>query len=231
MLSEGTIIIPEKERQQVYAYVAALKDFLTPIFATKPVPAMPLIRELNSEFSPKWNQKIAKNLLGISYEYDKNKRAGSYSNDWQRISLNLFYLGYARAGAGGSILLSGVNYDELTAVLMHEVAHYKQDMKLRSRQYGRTLLHTEPKDLAAYFKNPIEQHAWAVGYLEKLKARMKTSSPMEILTKLRQVGLLHDPAIHALKDSDYDTWKAIMKHAVMTALHDLEREKPKKSTA
>jgi hypothetical protein len=223
LLSEGTIIIPRAERQKVYAYVDALKAFLTPFFAKGPQESTLILQELNSEFSPKWDNKVGKNLHFIRYEYDKNKRAGSYYNEEQTINLNLFYLGLARAGKSG-ILLSGVKYDELTATLMHEYAHYKQDMKVRSKQYGRMLVHVEPKNIAAYFQNPIEQHAWAVGYLEKLKAKAKVSKPEEVLASLRSVGLLHDPQIHALKNTDYDSWKAIMKHAIRTAMHDLTKK-------
>jgi hypothetical protein len=224
LLSEGTIIIPRAERQKVYAYVDALKAFAAPLFPSEHIP---LLQELNSEFSPRFDKKVGKNLYYIRYEYDKNKRAGSYDNDGQTINLNLYYLGYARAAAGMKILISGINYDELTAVLMHEFAHYKQDMKVRSKQYGRLLVHIAPKDMTAYFQNPIEQHAWAVGYLEKLKAKAKVSRPEDILASLRSVGLLHDPQINALKKTDYDSWKAIMKHAIMTASHDLEKLKRK----
>lgn len=227
MLLEGTIIIPEKERQQVYAYVAALKNFLTPFFVQGPQETFFILRELNSDFSPQYDYKIGKHLKAIRYEYDKNKRDGAYYNEWETIYLNFFYLAYAKVGRKGEIVLSGINYEKLTATLLHEYAHYKQDMKFRSKKYGRLLVAIEPKDSAAYFKNPQEQHAWAVGYLEKLKNKAKVSKPEDVLASLRSVGLLHDPQIHILKSTDYDSWKAIMKHAIRTAMHTLDRKKSK----
>lgn len=224
MLSEGVIKIKPKERESLRSYVSSLKAFVKKILENGPMPAIPFLQELNSEFAPRWRYKVAKHLRTIDYEFDKNKRNGSYTNDGEWITLNLYYLALAKAGKEG-ILIAGLDYDKLIPILLHEFAHYKQDMKLRSKQYGRLLQYTDHPNLKSYFRDPGERQAWAIGHVEKLRRQMNSAKPEDILMQLRKVGLLDDPHLQALKQSDYDSWKSIMKNAVMTALHDINQGK------
>ena len=225
MLTEGTIIIPLKERQRIYNYVAALKSFAATLFNNGPLQPNTVIDKLNTEFTPAWNKKVGNHLATIKFDYDKDKARGKYYNQTTSIHLNLRYLGNARASKEG-ILLSGIDYPTLTVVLMHEYAHYKRDMKIRSRQYGWSLKTKDHgEDKKSYLRDPDEKLAFAAGYIETLRQIIPGIKPHEVLDRIRKSGLVHDPHLKKLKQEDLPTWKSIMKYAIMAALHDIEAEK------
>jgi len=225
MLTEGTIIIPLKERQRIYTYVAALKSFASKLFTDGPLQPKIVIDKLNTDFTPTWDKKVGKHLATIKFDYDKDKARGKYYNQTSSIYLNLMYLGNARASKDG-ILLSGIDYPTLTVVLLHEYAHYKRDMKIRSKQYGWSLQTKDHgDDKKSYLRDPDEKLAFAAGYIETLRQLIPGIEPQEILARLRNSGLMHDPHLKKLKQEDLPTWKAIMKYAIQTALHDIDSEK------
>lgn len=224
MLSEGVIKIKPKEREALRSYVQSLRLFVKKTLKNGPVPPMSFLQELHANFIPKWRYKVAKHLRMIDYDYNKNRKHGEYMNDGETITLNLYYLANAKVGNNG-VLITDIDYDKLIPILLHEFAHYKQDMKIRSNRYGRMLQNMDHPDLKSYFQNPKERQAWAIAHVETLRRMINTAKPEDILMRLRKIGLLDNPHLQALKQSDYDSWKSIMKNAVMTALHDLNQGK------
>ena len=77
-----------------------------------------------------------------------------------------------------------------------------------------------------YYKIPWEQQAHAIAYLERLRQELKIKRPEAMLSQLRKLGVIHQEDLHDLKKSDYKSWKAIMKNAIMAAVSDVEEGKP-----
>ena len=47
-----------------------------------------------------------------------------------------------------------------------------------------------------------------------------------MLSSLRKLGVLHREDLQALKKTDYKSWKAIMKNAIMAAVADIKDGEP-----
>lgn len=227
MLSEAMIKISSKDRANLSSYIHALNSIVSKLLKSGGMPYPTVLQELN-EFSSKWDTKVAKNLK-IRYEYIRDKRKGQYFQEWTTININLTHFVKVKPSTPDPYIIS-MDVVDMAAILFHEFTHYKQDMKIRSKHFGRYLQALGHKDFKSYLKNPRERQAWAIQYVEFLRRKMKIAKPEEILGQLRKMGLLHDATLNNLKSSDYDSWKAIMKNAVMTALHDLENlKKPSRS--
>lgn len=224
MLSEIMIKINPKDRINLSNYVRALKAFTTKLLKAGAMPYPTFLQEVN-EFSSKWDTKIGKNLR-IRYEYRQAKQKGQYVQEWETITMNLLYFVKVRPTSTDPAIIS-IDILAMTPVLFHEFTHYKQDMKIRSKHFGRYLQALGHDDFKSYFRDPQERQAWAEQYLEFLRTQMKIKKPEEILSQLRKMGLLHDAALNNLKKSDYDSWKAIMRHAIRSAIQELEKEKRK----
>ena len=115
---------------------------------------------------------------------------------------------------------SKLDFKKLSVTFLHEFVHYIQDVyrKEKSGDYRLTTNWSEPDK---YYKRGWEQQAQAIGYLEKLRKEWNIKKPEELLNQLRTVGVLHNRDLNRLKQSDYKSWKSIMKQAVMTAIADI----------
>ncbi len=219
MLSEAIIKISPKDRENLFNYIRALKRVTTQLLKNGAIPYSTVLQELN-EFSSRWDSKVAKNLR-IRYEYIRGKYKGQYIQDGTTINMNL--TAFVKVNSNGTeATIVSIDILGMVPIFFHEFMHYKQDMKIRSKHFGHYLQALDHKDFKSYFQDPQERQAWAIQYLEYLRQNMKITKPEEVLSQLKKMGLLHDKDLNNLKNTDYASWKAIMKNIVVTALRDLK---------
>lgn len=224
MLSEATIQIKPSERKKLEEYVRNLSRFVNALFQPgMPIDANALCQELNA-FS---KRGMITPKLSVKFDFNGKRSAnGEYHPDWESIKINLYRMVKARLIGPDKYAIVSVNYPLLISVLIHEFIHYKQDMKVRSKQYGRFLpFRQHVAGSSTYFKDPDERQAWAAQYLEYIKRQLNVNKPEEAIDFLRRMGVNLDPRLADLKDTDYASWKRIMRNAAMMALYNAKQKK------
>jgi hypothetical protein len=167
----------------------------------------------------------------IKYVFFGGKRRGWYEKDTNTIVLvvsqasewkwNLVGTGkYART----TYKIYGVDFSKIENILIHEFVHYIQNV-YRTEKSGKYNIPSEWESPKKYFKWGWEQQAHALEYLKQLKQELNTKKPEEILAKLKNSGLSNSVNLDKLKQSDYKSWKAIMKQAIMATIADIEDNK------
>ena len=66
-----------------------------------------------------------------------------------------------------------------------------------------------------------------MGYLEKLRQSFNIKNPREFLYRLKKKGLQQSPELNKLKQTDYQSWKEIMKQAAMSVAADMNKREKK----
>ena len=122
-------------------------------------------------------------------------------------------------------MIKKIDFKSLAVSFLHEFIHYVQDV-LRKEKSGDYPPITKWGERGKYYKRPWEQQAYGIAYLEQLKQKLRTSDPKKLLNSLRSLGILHNKDLHDLKTSDYDSWKSIMKQAIMAAIADIKEGEP-----
>ena len=227
MLSEGAIQIKPNEKRKLVQYVQTLKAKVAELLKNGPLPYTTFLQELN-EFSKKG---MIAPTLSVTYEWNKENIAGTYDQEFRYIIINLYTMVKISPTGQETFNIVSIDFSALMVTLIHEYVHFKEDMKIRSLHYGKTLPFIEhPPGSAKYLEDPQERQAWAAGHLEYIKHHLDTQDPKKLIAFLRTNGLNINPTLATLKKTDYASWKRIMKNAIMMAIYDLETEKlPRKS--
>lgn len=162
--------------------------------------------------------------------YFKNKSdiKGYYDKDTNIIMINLFlHSNFAiwRNGLDRTFKINSVNFKSIRLTFYHEFVHHIQTVLRKEKSGNDYTLPTNWSDKDKYMKRPWEQQAHAVAYLEKLKQELNVKKPEVILKQLKKHGLVRQDILNDLKKSDYKSWKAIMKQAIMSIISDIEDKK------
>ena len=240
-IQEEKISLTPEERGDILAYFRRVKtvvDNMVPDSGSRIASFLNsdlMLNKLRGKFSP----------VPVSFYFDvKDQRKGLYENPPnQKIWLNIAAFSAREFDQSKGIFLPvrervlKLNYSKMVAVFAHEWVHYKQETMKRNATFTKRVksdkLGTKDnyKGLVSkksYMLQPFEQQAWAVEYLELLKQNLPTLKPMDILVRLKRLGVVDHEDLKDLKKTDYKAWKAIMKNIIVTALQDLKQQEPKK---
>jgi hypothetical protein len=227
-INEGAILIDPADKAEISKYLNAMNKYAISLFKQKNsngdeiggfVDSDKLIDLLQSkslELSDKFSFKI------LYYFKVKSAIKGAYDNNCIMINLALHSdFNIWRSGLERQFNIISVNFKSIAITFLHEFIHHIQDA-LRKEKQGDYELPSDWSHKDKYMKRPWEQQAHAIAYLEQLKQELNIKKPEALLSQLRKLGVLHKEDLHALKKSDYKSWKAIMKQAIMACVADLK---------
>jgi hypothetical protein len=223
-LNEGPILISDEDRNIISKYIKDMKSKVDALLKRKRG-----IRERDlCTIFQKISDASKYNLFPfeIRYEYEQfGGMSACYYKSTNTVYMNLAYIVDIKSSDDdpywGLPVVESVNFKKFTELFAHEFIHYIQHVR-RQEKSGEYEIPDTWNDRDKYWKRPWEQQAHAIEYLEKLKHDLKIKKPGEILSQLKKMGVLHRVDLDQLKKSDYKSWKAIMKQAIMTALADME---------
>jgi len=230
MINEGPILIATEDKAEISKYLNAMNNYAKSLFKQKNSNGddisgfvdsdklIDLLQAKSLELADKFNFRI------LYYFKAKSAIKGSYDKDNNCIMINLaLHSQFAiwRNGLDRIFKVHTINFKSVAATFLHEFIHHIQDA-LRKEKSGDYELPIDWSHKDKYLKRPWEQQAHAIAYLEQLKQELNIKKPEALLSQLRKLGVLHKEDLHALKKTDYKSWKAIMKQAIMTAMADIE---------
>jgi len=224
-IQESKITISPEERELILSFFKRLKSMTD---AMLPADADTVVEMMNKHaddpemgslmeygvvwffFEPNFRDKATyiqeKSIIYVNIAHATPREYDFDKNEWKDISSTI----------------KKINYSKVVSAFAHEFIHYKQHMI--AKQHGQPLLLSKKP----YFKQPFEQQAWAVEYLELLRQNLPKLSAADILERLKRLGVVNHPDLINLKKSDYKSWKSIMKNIIVTALQDLKQQEPSK---
>lgn len=172
--------------------------------------------------------EISKFPFDIDYSFG-GKNSGEFTNDPPTITINLaasckWKLGRDKYGDEAKLCYD-IDFRTVGIIFFHEFVHYIQYIR-RTEANGHYKLPLDWANPKKYYKRGWERQAYAIQYLEQLKQELNYKKPEEILSSLRKLGLTHHNVLNTLKKTDYKSWKAIMKNAIVTAMADVKEGKP-----
>jgi hypothetical protein len=229
-INEGTIKINPSDEKDISKYVNDMDSIVKQHFQKVQYTDMV---EIFISYLNRISDELKSNKFPfhIKYVFFGGKRRGWYEKDTNTIVLvvsqasewkwNLVGTGkYART----TYKIYGVDFSKIENILIHEFVHYIQNV-YRTEKSGKYNIPSEWESPKKYFKWGWEQQAHALEYLKQLKQELNTKKPEEILAKLKNSGLSNSVNLDKLKQSDYKSWKAIMKQAIMATIADIEDNK------
>jgi organic radical activating enzyme len=218
------------QKEKLKDFYISFKSQVEALRKNGKIPAKEFLRVARS-FGEKNLSAIPGIILLVSFDYDYTSTdlggivvARDYPN-LQAIKINM-----AKYATGekisdpkeqeiyGTIAIKDIDWPEFLNTLVHEYGHFLQGME-KSKLKSYDTLQT-PR--LSYFRDPYEQQAWALGWLESMKEKLNTADPREILQVLRQYGVMDDITLRDLKKTHPKAWKGIMKQAIMSAVSDLK---------
>ena len=220
VIKEGTINFAPEDKKAIYRYLKDINEYCDKIFASQKEIE---VEDLAILLSRKSNE-LKSNIFPFKIDYaSKGKGEGWYINDPSTIVINVSALTDWREKwidyREPNYFCYSIEKHRLAVTFIHEFTHYIQDT-LRKEKSGHYKI---PKDWNApgkYLKNPWEQQAFGIGHLELLRQKFNIKKPNAIMNQLKKVGLSDEKELQKLKDNDFQSWKRIMKNAVMAAIAD-----------
>ena len=235
MINEGAILIDAEDRKEISNYLNAMDKYAKSLFEQVGHHGYKISGFVDSEKLVDLLQAKSLDLVDnfnfrvLYYFKTKSAIKGRYDKDNNCIEINLaLHSQFAiwRNGFDRIFHVSGINFKSVGITFLHEFIHYIQ-VALRKEKSGDFELNAKDwshKD--KYYKRPWEQQAHAIAYLERLRQDLKIKSPEAMLSQLRKLGVIHQEDLHDLKKSDYKSWKAIMKNAIMATVADVKEGNP-----
>lgn len=224
MINEGAILIDPADKAAISKYLNDMNKYAQSLF--KPKNKIECIELADLLYSKSHELAANKFPFYIAYNFG-GKNAAEYINDPPTITINIApftnWKDYWTLNSETKYCLS-IDFKKIASAFLHEFIHHIQDIR-RQEDSGHYELPMDWNEKPKYYKRGWEQQAHAIEYLEKLKQELNIKKPEALLSQLRKLGVLHKEDLHALKKSDYKSWKAIMKQAVMATITDLEHGK------
>jgi hypothetical protein len=229
-INEGAILIDPADKAAISKYLNAMNKYAISLFKyvgddgyersdfIESEKLTDLLQTKSLELSDNFSFRI------LYYFKVKTAIKGRYDKDNNCIMINLALhsdFNIWRSGFDRRFNIISINFKTLGVTFLHEFVHYIQNT-LRKEKSGDYELPADWSDKDKYMKRPWEQQAHAIAYLEQLKQELNIKKPEALLSQLRKLGVLHKEDLHALKKSDYKSWKAIMKQAIMATVADLK---------
>lgn len=223
----GAILIHPKDKDAIRKY---LKDMDVQIsgFISRSggiVESDDLMKMMNKVSS---NLSSNKFPFNIEYIFSYGRAGGYYDKNTNTVVIVVNQFAEWRAEFDSSYRriynVSSVDFKDMSVTFLHEFVHFIQN-ELRMAKSGNYTLPSNWSEEGKYYKRGWERQAHAIGYLEKLKQDLNIRKPEVILRQLKKMGALHNDDLNKLKQTDYKSWKAIMKQAIMATLADIEDRK------
>lgn len=221
MLEEGTIALHKDDRKSIDRYIGDMRKGLDGFIKNRGY----IIGNDAYNVAQRISDNLASNKFPFKVVYRSGDDLGSYDKTRNELSITIGRLCTWELGHdekyGTVYKCKKINYDLLREVFIHEFTHYVQDV-YRIEKSGEYKLPSDWAEPGKYFKQGWEQQAHGIGHREKIQNVLKTKNPENILKFLKDKGLAATPALQQLKKTDYASWKAIMKQAVMNVLADVK---------
>ena len=168
------------------------------------------------------NSKIKDLSLKMSLRFDFQNVEGAFTtaqnNNKQGIIIMSTSKFFEYVHHNSEWYIGNINWPRFKSVFIHECIHFVQYV-FKSELHPHVFASKK-----SYMDRPYEQQAWAEGYLELVRQKLKTADPKKLLSSLYNHGVLHDDDLKKLKQTNYSAWKGIMKQAVMSSLMDLKKD-------
>jgi hypothetical protein len=129
-----------------------------------------------------------------------------------QIKMNMFY---NFDGLEDSSFITGIKWNSFYTTFIHEYKHFLQAVRS-----GGANFRVNPN--VDYYDNPIEQQAWAEGYLEKIKYELQTDDLNSVINYLKKNELRGMDGLQQLKTTNPSAWRAIVKQVVLAAQRDFK---------
>lgn len=222
LLVEGTIAIHQEDKLAISKYIEDMSKAVKNVFSiNKSIEANKLVAFMNETSKDLPSNQFPFEIEYVFYGkrmdgwYEKNKvvLVVGGSSRWE--------VGYDYKEKHIIFNCVSVNFKKLEVTFIHEFVHYIQDVYRQEKSGDYSL----PSDWSApgkYHKRGWERQAFGIDYLQRLRQKLDTENPSELILQLRKMGLSYNKDLDRLKKSDYKSWKAIMKQAIMAAVADIE---------
>jgi hypothetical protein len=231
MINEGAILIDPTDKKEISKYLNEMNKYALSLFKQKNsngddirgfVDSNELVKLLQDKSDGLSTGKLP---FHVTYTFlTKSAYKGHYRPDTNTINVNLAlhsHFAIWRSGFDRLFKVHTINFKSISLTILHEFVHFIQST-LRKEKSGDYTIPNDWSHKDKYMKRPWEQQAHAIAYLEQLKQELNIKKPESLLSQLRKLGVLHKEDLHALKKSDYKSWKAIMKQAIMATVADLK---------
>ena len=225
MLNEGPILIAPEDKKAISKYLNDINRYAKELFKHKSeINGNELANLLNIK-----SNELKSNQFPFSIDYRfSGENIAEFGNDPPSITISIAaFTNWKDYWTKDTELryCSNINFKGIASVFLHEFVHYIQFVK-RQENSGFYDLPNNWNVKPKYYKRGWEQQAHAIQYLEQLKQELKYKKPEDTLSHLRKLGVIHSSELNKLKQTDYKSWKAIMKQAIMTAMADIEEGEP-----
>jgi hypothetical protein len=222
MLHEGMIKIPPKEREKIKDFFRGLKKVADAAIKA-PESNHWKVWEAMKDYARQWTGKFGKRKnLQIYIDWAKDRKFGEYDASMPWIVLNLRNFSTVRPLTKDAFKVESINFNKMVSIFYHELVHQYQDVLSMRHKGKRHSLNPGYADKeSTYYSEPWEQQAWASQYVEELRLALKKTTPEQIFSHLKHSGFLNNPTLQKLKETDFNSWKKMMKNAVMWVVADM----------
>jgi GNAT superfamily N-acetyltransferase len=223
-INEGAILIHQKDKAAISKYLKDMDVAVTEYFTKNKygVESDDLVNFLQHTSDDLSSNKFSFN---IKYIFKGGKAAGYYDKDTKTIIIVVSAFCHWEFGFNSSYQQIyrcwSMDFKKVSSTFIHEFVHYIQDI-YRQEKNGNYELPKNWSHPEKYYKQGWERQAHALQYLEKLRKEFGIKSSKDLLKHLQRSGLLQNPDLNKLKKTDYDSWKAIMKQAIMATSANLK---------
>ncbi len=219
-LSEGIINLTDEEKHNLRDYLSKMSLFVGHLFKSgNPIPATDFAKQIQP-----YSDTINKIGIDIRFVFSAYEYVGMFNKNDNAIYINLRFLTKFTLDKYDNVAyFNSIDVDELKSAIVHEYIHFKQDV-LRKAKQSRYETDYE-KYNKNYWKQPWEHQAYAGGYLEYLRSKLKYIKPNDILRSLKKLGFVHAKRLDDLKRTNLKAWKNIMKNAIMMTVADMSSKK------
>lgn len=216
MINDGVVNIPAKEEKAINAFIENISNFYnknkSAYIDKSDMAICSVIKQYANEISPKYH--LEKIFWRFVYEVENVNKAG-YIPKHNEIFVNLvFCVKKPKERLGGQ----AIDFKAVTVYIYHEWVHYKQDILVKKKHSKGLGGFFDMYNKTAYHDVKWEQMALARQEIEWIKQRIRKVTPEEVMKWLREWGLMSDPALIRLKNTNPMAYKRILKYAVMFIL-------------
>ena len=220
-INEGPLNIPAERLKRVYRFLSQIERTMEGLKVEGVIGLLEFLDKIKKFESIDLAEKDDPTALMCKFIYDDHTSHEAWTETHSTylliITLNMAkFVHCKRVPDKRKYVVTDIYWTDFYSTFMHEYAHVMQIYKSNPDVLN-PISSKKP-----YFDNPHEQQAWAEGYLEQLRHKLKTTNPKELLANLRAHGIFHDRDLRDLKKDDYEAWKKIMKQAIMSALSGIK---------
>ena len=226
-INEGILKIPPEQKEKLRDFYGSLKSQVQALEKDGKIPLFEMMRVVKSfeDFDLSANPRARLSIRSF-YDYNSDTVGGIIWADYRNAVIVINIPRYSTVEKVlhpdeivkyGNAVITHFNWPDFLSTLVHETVHFLQQTSDPDKTP--VTLATPRK---SYMRNPFEQQAWAIAYLEGMKEKLGNADPNLILRSLRQHGVIDDDDLKDLKGRNLKAWKGVMKQAIMSAMAELE---------